>query len=75
MQVRSLLYLRDAETGGAESRVSEIEGVGARTRDLSIKSALLYQLSYTPISFAKKDNSQKINNIILKSQNLQGGEW
>lgn len=32
LQVRSLLYRCDAETGGAENRASESEGVGARTR-------------------------------------------
>ena len=59
LQVRSLLYRCDAETGGAENRASESEGVGARTRDLSIKSALLYQLSYTPITFVRKENHKR----------------
>ncbi len=47
------------DKNGAENRASESEGVGARTRDLSIKSALLYQLSYTPITSVKMENHKK----------------
>ena len=63
------LQISVSKRNNIKTRIENNESVGARTRDLRIKSPLLYQLSYTPME--KNSKEEKSESVGARTRDLR----